>query len=552
MNRLCFVLFLLLGHQSSLSQWISDPAINNHITRTFYEDYLIKAVSDGANGAIYICSDISNDGNIYTQKINSAGQVQWNNILTPLGVVSTNDNKFDVTAVPDGAGGVFIAWSDYRNNQFNGEIYVQRINNAGVAQWTAGGVRVTSSNTSDDFFPVVNVDGVGGLFVGWLMNSDNTNQLQSFVQRYNGSGTALWTANGVQLSTAPGFRAISALIKDGTGGLFALFDDTRNDPHGLDYDYVMNNTLTNIDIYGQRVSSAGALQWTSNALVMANGFGNQSELKAGLVEDGSGGFMFAYSDGRNDDGSFSNIDVYAQRVNNSGALQWGGGAAVTTAALNQSLFKTVSDGAGGIAVAIYEEFTGACGAQRLTNAGSPVWVANGVPASPIDEIVYNADILADGIGNIILGFNTASTNYILTQKLDATGSPLWGAAAKTVCNTPGSFANSLNLVLSDNASVIVGWTDFRNALTDMLTDVFSSKILANGNAAGLPIYTTVANGAWETGASWIGGISPNNGVPAIIRHNISASSVIICGSLTLEQNLGNLTMQPAARLTLLK
>ena len=344
MNKIYLLLFSAFTFATSaFSQWVSDPSVNNHVTRTVYEDYLIKAVPDGSNGAIFICSDISNNGNIYAQKINSVGQVQWNNILTPITAVTTNDSKFDVTAVADGSGGVFVAWSDYLNNQFTGEIYVQRISNTGAVMWTAGGVRVTSTNTRDDFFPVVHVDGAGGLFVGWLMNDDNGDNFQSYVQRYNSAGVAQWTANGVQLSTAPGFRAITALVKDGTGGVFALFDDTRNDPNGLDYNYVMNNTLANIDIYGQRVSSTGSLLWTANAIVIANGAGNQSELKTGLVEDGSGGFMFAYSDGRNDDGSFSNLDVYAQRINSSGAAQWGAGSAISTAPLNQSLFKSVSE-----------------------------------------------------------------------------------------------------------------------------------------------------------------------------------------------------------------
>jgi hypothetical protein len=552
MLRIYFLLALVFGNCCSYGQWVSDPGLNNHITRTTYEDYLIKAVSDGANGSIFICSDIANDGNIYAQKINAVGQVQWTNILTPTGVVSTNDSKYDVTAVADGSGGVFIAWSDYRHNQFNGEIYIQRINNAGLVQWTAGGVRLTSTNTQDDLLPVVNTDGAGGMLVGWLMNDDNGNNLQSYVQRINGAGTALWAANGVQVSTAAGFRVITSLVKDGSGGLFAVFDDTRNDPNGLNYDYVLNNTLANIDIYGQHISSTGSLLWGNNAIVMANGVGNQSELKAGLIEDGSGGFMFAYSDGRNDDGSFSNIDVFAQRINSAGAPQWAGGTAVSTATFNQSLFKTISDGAGGIVVSIYEEFSGACGLQKLNAAGTALWTANGVPASPLDEIVFNVDLLTDAGGNIIIGFNTSSANYILLQKLDLTGNLLWGAGGKTVCNSPGSFANSLNLVLSDNGSVITGWTDFRNAVTNVLADVFCSKILSDGTIAGLPAYATVANGTWENPASWVGGIMPNNGVPVIVRHTISSSTNIICGSITLEQNTGQLNFAPTARLLSLK
>lgn len=552
MKQFYLLLFqVLLVSGTAFSQWVSNPSLNNFVTRTTYEDILIKTVTDGNNGAIFIMSDGLGKGNIYVQKINSLGQVQWNTILAPLSVVITNDRKLSVVAVADGAGGAFIAWSDYRNNQFNGEIYVQRINSNGTALWTAGGVRVTSTNTQDDFFPVINVDGAGGLLVGWQMNNDNASQLQSFVQRYNSTGTALWTANGVQLSTALGFRSISALITNGAGGLFAIFDDTRNDPNGLDYNYVINNTMANIDIYGQHVSSTGSLLWTSGGLPLANAAGNQSELYAGVVGDGAGGFMFAFSDGRNDSGSGNNLDVFAQRINSGGVAQWGTGLAVSTAGLNQFLLRTISDGAGGLAIASFDELAGACVVQKINIGGSPVWAINGVPASPVGAVVNAADLIPDAAGNIIVGLNMDDDNYIVAQKLDAAGTQTWGATGKIVCNRPSSFASILSIVSSDNGSVIAGWTDFRYSNQLEPPDVFCSKILGDGTVAGLPVYITIANGTWENPASWTGNLVPNNGVPVIVRHTITGSTNIISGTLDVESP-AQLTMQAAARLLLLK
>ncbi len=549
MKQFYLLLFqALLVCSATFSQWVSNPSLNNFLTRTTFEDVLIKTVTDGNNGAIFIMADGLGNGNIYAQKINSVGQVQWNTILAPLSVVSTNDRKLSVTAIADGAGGAFIAWSDYRNNQFNGEIYVQRINSSGTALWTSGGVRVTSTNTQDDFYPVINVDGAGGLLVGWQMNNDNASQLQSFVQRYNSAGTALWTANGVQLSTAAGFRSISGLIKDGAGGLFAVFDDTRNDPNGLDYNYVMNNQLDNIDIYGQRVSSTGSLLWTANGLPLANAAGNQSELFAGLVEDGTGGFMFAFSDARN---GAANLDVFAQRINSSGVAQWGTGTAVTTAGLSQYLFKTVSDAAGGLAIAFLDESNGACIVQKINNTGSPLWAVNGVPASPVGPFVYAVDLIPDAAGNIIVGFNVDDVSYIIAQKLDATGAQAWGPAGKIVCNRSSSFAGVLSMVGSDNGSVIAGWTDYRYTNQLEPQDIFCSKILGDGTVAGLPVYITIADGTWENPTSWTGNIVPNNGVPVIVRHTVTGATNIITGTLDVEAP-AQLTMQPAARLLLLK
>ena len=40
--------------------------------------------------------------------------------------------------VPDGSGGMFAVWEDYRGG--TGRIYAQRLNAAGVPQWTANGI----------------------------------------------------------------------------------------------------------------------------------------------------------------------------------------------------------------------------------------------------------------------------------------------------------------------------------------------------------------------------------------------------------------------------
>ncbi len=70
---------------------------------------------------------------------------------------------------------------------------------------------------------------------------------------------------------------------------------------------------------------------------------SSSQLYPTIVSDGSGGAIITWQDGRS-----GNVDIYAQRINASGAVQWtADGVAISTASNNQLIPTIVSDGSGG-------------------------------------------------------------------------------------------------------------------------------------------------------------------------------------------------------------
>src|SRR5262249_42495527 len=68
------------------------------------------------------------------------------------------------SAAPDGAGGWIVVWSVERAGEF--DLYAQRVNGAGVPQWTPGGVPVCTANAGQ-FLTTVVPDGAGGVIVAW-------------------------------------------------------------------------------------------------------------------------------------------------------------------------------------------------------------------------------------------------------------------------------------------------------------------------------------------------------------------------------------------------
>ncbi|MEK9138788.1 MAG: hypothetical protein AAB393_16825, partial [Bacteroidota bacterium] len=140
---------------------------------------------------------------------------QWSTDPNLNSAISTAaDNQFFPTIVSDGAGGAIITWYDFRNTDF--DIYAQRINSSGAVQWTANGVAISTA-TNDQVYPTIVSDGAGGAIITWHDSRSGTNA-DIYAQRINGSGGVQWTANGVAISIAGNHQVGPTIVSDGAGG----------------------------------------------------------------------------------------------------------------------------------------------------------------------------------------------------------------------------------------------------------------------------------------------------------------------------------------------
>ena len=114
-------------------------------------------------------------------------------------VCTATGEQSTCTITTDDFGGAIVAWQDLRNG--NVDIFVQRINAAGVPQWTANGVALCTA-AHDQTGPKITPDGAGGAIVVWSDYRSNTNN-DIYAQRIDATGAVQWTANGV----APGRKA---------------------------------------------------------------------------------------------------------------------------------------------------------------------------------------------------------------------------------------------------------------------------------------------------------------------------------------------------------
>jgi hypothetical protein len=183
-------------------------------------------VSNGAEGAIVTWIDTrngTNNNDIYAQQIDGNGAVQWLADGTPICTAPGNQNYPMITT--DGAGGALIGWWDMRSGDFN--IYAQRIDLAGYVQWGNNGLAICSESGIQNRVSVIS-DGDNGAILAWNDNRTAPADFDVYAQRIDRKGLTLWEKNGTPISASPDTQCFPVLVSDGTGGAIIAWQDSRH------------------------------------------------------------------------------------------------------------------------------------------------------------------------------------------------------------------------------------------------------------------------------------------------------------------------------------
>jgi hypothetical protein len=302
--------------------WPNDPANGNIPLCTATDNQRYPAsVSDGAGGAIVTWIDHrSGNWDIYAQRVDATGAVRWT--TGGVAICAAPGSQQNASIASDGAGGAIVTWYDQRSGL--AQIYAQRVNAAGVPQWTTDGIVLGAGSGNQQGAAIV-PDGAGGAIVSWD-DYRSGSSWDIYAQRVNAAGVLQSATSGVAICAATGSQMGSTLVSDGGGGAIVAWNDYRSG---------------NFDVYAQRVNAAGVVQWTTDGVAMCATTGVQES--PALVADGAGGAFVAWDDNRS-----GNYDIYAQRVNASGAVQWAAnGVVLCNSAGDQGSAAIVADAAGG-------------------------------------------------------------------------------------------------------------------------------------------------------------------------------------------------------------
>jgi predicted lipoprotein with Yx(FWY)xxD motif len=178
-------------------------------------------VSDAAGGAIVTWHDQrSGTSDIYAQRVNASGAVQW--MTDGVALCTATGDHYAPQITSDGAGGAIITWLG--GGSGNLDIYAQRVNASGAVQWTTDGVALCTA-TGNQEYPTITSDGAGGAIVTWMDHRSVNEDI--YAQRVNASGAVQWTINGVAVCTATGDQSYPTITSDGAGGAIVAWEDHR-------------------------------------------------------------------------------------------------------------------------------------------------------------------------------------------------------------------------------------------------------------------------------------------------------------------------------------
>lgn len=449
-------LALSLGLASpGLAQWIQNGVPVAAIPELQYSP---RMVADGSGGAYIVWSD-SRSGNtdIYLQRINKYGEPRW--AEGGIAVASGSSSQGNPVICLDSSGYAIVAYKDL--NVEAAGIYAQRVSGTGTLMWDAGGVPVITDVGYTTNLCIA-AGASGSAIIGW--GDAHSGSPDLYAQRLNSSGVKQWAASGIALCDATGDQGELAVTADGSGGAVFVWEDAR--------------TAGILPIYGQRISSAGAAQWTANGMRLNDS--NTWQLLPRVVYTASNTAIVVWYEDR---GAGNN--VYAQNITSTGTRLWGNsGVGVSTAAGEQQNPCLALDGAGGAIFAWADLRTNPpysdIYAQRLNSAGTPEWTANGVFVCDLAGSQVDPIIVSDGVHGAIVAWKDQRLSYdydLMAQRIDGDGDPQWLMQGEMVCGALGN--QTLPQIVSDAGDgAILAWADDR--LEGNSTDIYAQRMEKHG------------------------------------------------------------------------
>jgi hypothetical protein len=462
----------------ALAQWSPDPTLNNPVAVAPDGQTPVLAVSDGAGGAVFVwrservnISTLEFFYDLRAQRLSATGVPLW----APGGVVLTVDwvapqstlLRPPFSIVTDGTGGVIAAWRDNRNSATDsGDIFARRVDGTGAVLWTADGLPVTLAPDLQQK-PVIVADGAGGAIIAWEDRRNGFGNVDVFAQRVDASGAVQWAADGIPVSAAAGDQLLPVITTDGAGGAVLAWTDGRGpDP----------------EIFAQKILAAGTAAWTADGVALTTATPG-IQTRPVIATDTLGGAFVAWEDGR----FAADNDVYARLVSSDGTPQWAVNGVSIAATANATFPLVVADLLGGAFVVWTDERSGASDnnvfAQRVNAGGVVQWAANGVAVCDAANGQFFPAATADGAGGVLIGWEDGRTDAgdIYAQRLDVSGAAMWPANGRPV-STAANAQGGTTVAPDGTGGGIYAWADGRAAATGV--DVYAAHVDSDG---GLPV-----------------------------------------------------------------
>ena len=381
-----------------------------------------------------------------------------NAVITKAGV------QYGSVICSDGIGGAIIAWIDDAAGNLN--IYTQRISSDGMILWQSDGIPICTELEEQSNIDICSDEHEGAIIVWEDRRNIATTNYDIYAQRIDQNGNRLWGANGTAICNASESQNGPAICMDEHGGAIISWLDNRN------------QSVTNTDIYAQRIDSNGNFNWTSNGTLICNDVSVQTYHK--MIADGTGGAIIGWVDERN--GLLN--DVYVQRVNSSGNTKWAdNGTEVCKKAEQQMSLVLCNDGLGGAIIAWWDNrVDGDIYAQYVNVTGNLKWEANGTGICNYTQSQREPAICKHDDGGVIITWrDRRAGESIYAQHIDLMGTTHWTPNGTRVANSTTTQINNRGILATGENIYHIIW-DTGGMLDDHA--IFTQKINSIGSYLG--------------------------------------------------------------------
>lgn len=399
-----------------------DPLWNPPIVRIGNPGNLLNehghnSTSDDSGGAVVVClNDTWNSHNqLLAYHVDANGVADWTSTIRD----RDDYDQYDPVIASDGNGGSFIAWYEHHDTNYDLGIRVMHLDADGnaVSGWPNGGKCVFTRAVVDDVEVEILPIGENEFLVAYTKQAYSDN---IYLRRVSGSSIG---AEFPVSSTTACVHRHPCLVPDAADGIFVVWQEYSPFHMGEK------------NIYAQRIRLNGSgfeRLWSGYGLPVCNWSGNQYWPRA--VQDGSGGFVVVWHDGRAGD----QYDIYAERVDSNGNKLWGpypnpdfSGIPVCEAAGDQ-FYQDIVNVGGGQFVASWVDMRDLAETEchdiyveKIESDGTLIWGNGGIQIT--GSVDYRGDyfqpysILADDVNGAVLVWN--DTRYAFPTESDP-GAPV--------------------------------------------------------------------------------------------------------------------------------
>ncbi len=399
-----------------------------------YMEAAPRIVPDGAGGAFVIWHDQRTYGcqhscwgewmELFAVRVTRDGRVAdgWptagmkigsamNYMLAYSGSHAGALEDFNTVVVPDGAGGVLVAWHERWYPEFSGAvqgIHAQRLAADGTLLWGPRGVLVAGA-AGIQVMPAIAATGDGGAAIVWQDSRDDSTVFRVYGQRLSSEGTPLWGEGGRPVTHGAVRNETLPAIAGARGGRLVL-------------GWQAGTSADSLVLLAQRIED-GEARWPAD-VALSGGPHAQGTLVA--AEDAAGDAWFAWVDHRASDAG----QIMAQRLEANGDRPCGWDAAGNAADLpspdRRAWPQLVAGGSGDAYVAWCQG--GLPRAVRMTACGERAggWPAAGLPLSLSAWGGDQVTAVPDGEGGALIAWDEGTmpngdNELVRVQRLSRAG-----------------------------------------------------------------------------------------------------------------------------------